>query len=422
MVYRFKPSGRTNKVREKKPFRRAGADSPKRFYGYRVDEVDLSMLFELSKLEGKVKKSRATLFMSNLVAHARRFFVEVWQGLSSAFSYILGKVRDRRGKRRADNVYILAGALVAVCTVALLSFGAVLYKLMLSDYFGWHKKIIVPEMVGMSYNEARELLGKEYYNVIVSYEYSPEAPKGSVIYQAPSGGAERKIFSNREPCLVSLVVSRGKEMYEMGDYVGMSARDASLELRNAAFCVVITEVRSIDVPIGRVISTTPSVGEPVESGGVVILHVSSKKTATLLTVPSIVGMSEMGAIERITALGFTVGEIEYKSSQHPVGTVISQSIEGGTKAQRESEISFSVSAGKSFSDKAVPSLYGLTVDEAREKLKEYGLVCGNIYESVSTEAKGTVVAQSPSAGSAISASLVSVDIYVSAYAEDGVAD
>ena len=421
MVYRFKPSGRSNKEREKKPFRRAGADSPKRFYGYRVDEVDLSMLFELNKLEGRVKKrlvsrfiKRASCASKKVFLALRRFFAAVWISFAQIFYYLLDKARKRRDKkRRADDVYILAGAFVAVCAVAVLSFVTVLYTLMISDYFGRHEKIIVPEMVGKSYNEVREVLGDKQFNVIVSYEYSQEIPEGSVISQSPSGGAERKVFSRGEPCLVSLVVSRGKEMHEMGDYVGMSVRDASLELRNSAFCVVVSENRASDVPIGSVISTTPAAGEPVEVGGVVILHVSAKKTSTLISVPSIVGMSEMGAIERIRALGFTVGEIEYKSSPHPVGTVIAQSIEGGTKVQRESKIDFSVSAGKGFSDKTVPSLYGLSVDEAREKLKDYGLVCGNVYDAGSTESGRTVIAQSPAAGSAISPSLVSVDIYVS---------
>ena len=77
------------------------------------------------------------------------------------------------------------------------------------------------------------------------------------------------------------------------------------------------------------------------------------------------------------------------------------------------KLSFSVSAGREFSDKTVPSLYGLSIDEARKKLADCGLVCGNIYTASSTEPKGTVIAQSPSAGSALSPSLVSVDMYVS---------
>ena len=58
MVYRFKPSERKYEIREKKPYRRAGADSPRRLYGYRRDEIDLSVLFELSKLEGDAYDKR----------------------------------------------------------------------------------------------------------------------------------------------------------------------------------------------------------------------------------------------------------------------------------------------------------------------------------------------------------------------------
>ena len=70
MVYRFKPSDKKHEEREKKPYRRAGADSPRRLYGYRGDEVDLSALFEMRKLRGEVKKRGFTLFTDRTV----RFF------------------------------------------------------------------------------------------------------------------------------------------------------------------------------------------------------------------------------------------------------------------------------------------------------------------------------------------------------------
>ena len=56
MIYRIRPSEKEHPIREKKPYRRAGADSVRRLYGYRADAIDIESLFELAKLTGTVKK------------------------------------------------------------------------------------------------------------------------------------------------------------------------------------------------------------------------------------------------------------------------------------------------------------------------------------------------------------------------------
>ena len=93
--------------------------------------------------------------------------------------------------------------------------------------------------------------------------------------------------------------------------------------------------------------------------------------------------------------------------------MISQDLEPKSELERGGKISFSVSAGRGFESEIMPLLYGLTLAEAREKLAEYGLVCGNVYAIPSKERSGTVIAQSLPAGSVLSGTSVSVDLYVS---------
>ena len=436
MVYRFKPSQKQHNIREKKPYRRAGADSPRRLYGYRVDQVDLSMLFELRKLEGKVQKRDFKVFLGRIshtlrragagivafltkaVAYFHRGASRVWQALRSASLWIYTRARRKIQKRRAErkevkDFSILTGALSAVLIIAFLSVFAVLYKLILSDYFGSYEKITVPDMVGLSYTDARSSLDEDKYNITVSYEYSSTLPAGRVMSQYPSGGAERKIFFGGSLPMLSIVVSRGKEMIEIKDFVGARARDAALELKNSSLFVITIEDFSGSVPEGNVISTTPSAGEMLEAGGFVVLHVSRGQERIMLSVPDISGLTEAEATKKILAAGFTVGKIDYKSSSTRAGLVISQSVDARTELEKGSEISFSVSAGQTFAGQSVPSLYGLTLDQARQKLAEVGLVLGNVYAAGSSGKKGTIIAQSPSASSAITSTLVSVDVYVS---------
>ena len=431
MVYRFKPSDKNHEIREKKPYRRAGADSLRRLYGYRVDRVDLESLFEMRKLQGDVKKGAFKLFVLNfarllksagkrlgvIFAHIGRAAKRVGKKLGASilliYTWISGVIKKRRAERKeVKDLALFCGALSAVVLVCFVSVFAVLYKLVFSNYFGSYEKIIVPDIVGKSYSEARAMLDEEYYNITVSYEYSISSPAGSVISQYPSGGAERKIFSGGSFPTLSIVVSRGKEMIELKDLVGKRARDAALELKNSALSVITVEEFSDSVPEGNVILTKPAAGEMLEPGGFGVVCVSRGQEKIMLTVPDVCYLTEAEAIAEVIASGFTVGKIDYKSSSVNAGVVISQGSQAHTKLEQGSEISFTVSAGRSFSDRTVPSLYGLTLDEAREKLAEVGLVMGKVYATGDSSKKGRVIAQSPSAGSTLSQSLVSVDIYV----------
>jgi serine/threonine-protein kinase len=162
-----------------------------------------------------------------------------------------------------------------------------------------------------------------------------------------------------------------------------------------------------------VIYTSPTAGEKLEAGGLAILYVSLGPRVSTLKVPNVCGLAENKAAERIVASGFAIGNITYKSSPEKAGTVLSQSPSYDQRAKKGSSVSIEVSAGQEFNYKSVPSLYGLTLTQAKERLAEYGLVAGNIYAAESNEPKGTVISQSPAADTPISPSLVGVDMYVS---------
>ena len=66
-----------------------------------------------------------------------------------------------------------------------------------------------------------------------------------------------------------------------------------------------------------------------------------------------------------------------------------------------------------YNEKKMPDLYGLSIEQAKSKLAEYGLVVGNIYSVSGSTSKGTVIAQSVLPESTINSSITSIDIYVS---------
>ena len=85
----------------------------------------------------------------------------------------------------------------------------------------------------------------------------------------------------------------------------------------------------------------------------------------------------------------------------PAGQVISQTPGAGEKVKEQRTIHLVVSKG--VGDITVPDLTDLTVDQARQRLKDLGLVVGKItQQSVDGKKDGVIIAQSPSGDSKVS--------------------
>ena len=322
-------------------------------------------------------------------------------------------VRARRSARqeRASPLPMLCGALCAILCVFALSAGIIGYRMLLKDRVLRFERVEIPALLGLSYDEAS--LDGALFRVELNYEYDSSAPQGTVIEQTPSAGVIRRVYRGGEPCKLSLTVSLGERFLVMSDYTAKSARDALLELKNESVKFEISEQYSDTVEAGCVISTEPAAGEQFAADEVVRLTLSLGKERKFVAIPDLFGLTEVRAAEVLRTLGFEVGEIKYVASQSACGTVISQSATAYSLLELGARVDLNISAGMGFSQKTVPDLYGLTVDQAREALAEVGLVCGTVYTVQSTERRATVVSQSISAGTPITAGIVSVDIYVS---------
>jgi serine/threonine-protein kinase len=83
-----------------------------------------------------------------------------------------------------------------------------------------------------------------------------------------------------------------------------------------------------------------------------------------------------------------------EKSTKPENTIISQSVEAGTTAEKGTKIDVEVSDGKGKDLKSVPFLIGKNVDEAKALIAEAGFTVGNIYFEESNEyPKNTVTSQ-----------------------------
>lgn len=96
-----------------------------------------------------------------------------------------------------------------------------------------------------------------------------------------------------------------------------------------------------------------------------------------------------------------VSTSEVTNPDVPAGQVISQTPGAGEKVKEQRTIHLVVSKG--VGDITVPDLTDLTVDQARQRLKDLGLVVGKItQQSVDGKKDGVIITQSPSGDSKVS--------------------
>jgi len=122
---------------------------------------------------------------------------------------------------------------------------------------------------------------------------------------------------------------------------------------------------------------------------------------TTVDVPNVVGKQVSVAKNILEDKHLRVSTSEVTNTDVPAGQVISQSPGSGEKVKEQRTIHLVVSKG--VGDITVPDLSGMTVEQARQRLKDLGLVVGKITQgSVDGKPDNTIVAQSPSGDSKVS--------------------
>jgi hypothetical protein len=117
-------------------------------------------------------------------------------------------------------------------------------------------------------------------------------------------------------------------------------------------------------------------------------------------VPTLKGLGEREARERLDKAGFEVAVRSRESSQQNTDTVLEQSVAGGRLASEGSKIVLTVGEGPRVS--RVPDLVGLTYAEAEGRLEEAGLLLGGVDEVPSgTVPAGVIAGQDPPAGTTL---------------------
>lgn len=257
-------------------------------------------------------------------------------------------------------------------------------------------KVTVPDVRGMTQDEAKEALKKKNLGIkVAKQETSDTYDKGQIISQDPTG--DTKVDKNTE---VKVVVSLGieEETIQVPDVVGQDETTAQKMLEDKNLVVDYQSSYDDNIESGKVISTNPSAGAEVKEGSKVTMTVS--KGAEKATVPVLVGLSQEDADAALSGAGLVTGNVsEENSDEYEAGIVMSQKTSDGKKVKKGTAVDYVVSKGPKIEQVTVPSLSNKNEEEARQALTDAGLQPGNVTYENSSVSQGYVISQTASPGS-----------------------
>ena len=181
------------------------------------------------------------------------------------------------------------------------------------------------------------------------------------------------------------------------DVTGKQLTLARQILEDQHLRVTVAEAYDASVPVGVVVSQTPEAGTKVKEERTITIYVS--KGGEELEMPNLRGLKQSDAIDKLQQMGLRLGSAYETFSDEDSGTVISQDPRSGTRISKGQSVDITVSKGQKVKKISVPDVKGVPSDRARTMIEGSGLKVGSISEEESTQAAGTVVSQSPSAGS-----------------------
>lgn len=155
------------------------------------------------------------------------------------------------------------------------------------------------------------------------------------------------------------------------DVTGKQVEIAKKILKDKKLDVSVKEVESDEVPVGEVVSQTPSGGAVVKANRTIYLTVSKGNKGEEVLIPDLRSLTLDEAEKKLKEIGLSVGKVRYKeSAQYADGTIIDQDpespkkVEKGTKVDlvvcRKSEAEKEAEAAKN----EAPNTSGMSLDAA----------------------------------------------------------
>ncbi|MYQ41834.1 serine/threonine protein kinase [Streptomyces sp. LamerLS-316] len=195
----------------------------------------------------------------------------------------------------------------------------------------------------------------------------------------------RYVFSSSES---------GDGKFDVPNMVGSTVQEAQRLADNADVVLKVGSKEPCETQEkDKICSQTPGSDEQMETGETVTVVVSTG--APKVEVPDVVDESADSARKALEDKGFTVNVKTAESDKSP-DTVISQDPAGGSKAEKDTEVTITVAKEAT---QNVPGVVGRSFADAEAQLKGVGFANVSRTDVDSDQAAGTVIEQTPEANS-----------------------
>jgi serine/threonine-protein kinase len=165
------------------------------------------------------------------------------------------------------------------------------------------ERIKVPAITGLTIESATAALNEMNLKIgRVTEQFSATLEAGLLIDSNPVSGSDVRKDSS-----VDLIISKGIEQVKLANFQGKTSDQAQSELTAAGLIVSSKYEYSDNIPVGTVISQTPSDVTTVEKGEKIVLVIS--KGPSKIYIPNVYSLSKLAATKILEDLGF---KVEYK--------------------------------------------------------------------------------------------------------------
>jgi serine/threonine-protein kinase len=250
---------------------------------------------------------------------------------------VQSRKRDDNSKKYKKPLFITG----AILLFFLISIGGVIF------FFNQYTNVPVvqvPDIEGASLREAEKMASEVGLNLVENEErvFSEEIAADHVVSQQPAAG--QRVKQSRP---LNITVSRGPQLIEIPDFVGVSLREALIDLDNLSLnSGDIQYIFRLSEEPGTVINQIPAAGAEVEKGSEITLFVSRGERDISVRMPDLTGLTQAEAFNLIRESGLNIGQVSVESSERFTdGQVISQSVRAGEYLPRGIAVDFVISRG-----------------------------------------------------------------------------
>ena len=196
--------------------------------------------------------------------------------------------------------------------------------------------IAIPDVAGQTVAEAKETLKKANFEIgEEKTEASEKVEEGRIIRTDPGAGTGRK-----EGTKINLVVSSGKQSFQLSNYIGRKSTDVIAELKQKKVpenLIKIEEEESSESEAGTVLRQSPAAGTTYDLSKASTITLTVAKKVTSVAMPSYTGSSleftknNLVQIVGIKEANIEVVEVSTAPDGTAEGTVVEQSPKAGEK-------------------------------------------------------------------------------------------